>query len=228
MWSALRTWLSTRRPAGPAAELLAWGRQQGLVAHPMAAGGGWGLVGTVDALPLRIEWGPAPHGEMQGPVLRLRIDAGLPPRLQMLVLSRPLAEHLEREAYARLTALQQTRLDPGLSESMRWLAMYPPLLVPALRPLRAHLRAVAPAAWTMQAWLTPEVLAALEASPQWLPPGRALQMLTLRGRLELRIEAPAPGRDQLEGAWTLARLALQSARSVASTTAREPAPPTPG
>lgn len=225
MWSALRTLLRTRRPRGPETELLAWGRQQGLSARPMRSGDGWGLVGALDEVPLLIEWGPAPNGEMHGPVLRLRLDAGLPPRLQMLLLSRRLAERLEREAYTRLTAQQQTRLDPGLSEPMRWLAMYPPLLLPAMRPLRDRLRAVAPAAWTLQAWLTPELLAALQASGDWLPPGHALQLLTLRGRLELRIEVPSPSRAQLDGCLELMRLAGQSARRVASSVREQPGPP---
>lgn len=223
MWSALRTLLRARRPAGPAAELLAWGRRQGLAARPMSSGDGWGLVGALDEVPLMIEWGPAPNGEMQGPVLRFRLDAGLPPRLQMLLLSRHLAERLEREAYARLTAQQQTRLDPGLSEPMRWLAMYPPLTLPVMRPLRDRFRAVAPTPWTVNGWLEGDLAEALDASKAWLPATQALQLMTLRGRIELRLEASGNlSPEFLDRVCALLQRALQRARWVATEPALPP------
>lgn len=227
MWSAFRNWLQMRRRPSPAVELLDWARRQSLEARPLRQGEGWGLSGALEGCTMRLDWGPGQGVDLLGPALRLRLEAGLPPRLQMLLLSRRLAERLEREAYTRLTAVQQTRLDPGLSEAMRWLAMYPPLLLPAMRPLRERFRAVAPAAWTMQAWLDAELIQALADSRRWLPDDRALQLLTLRGRVELRVETAEPSQELLAGAAALALLAMRQARAVALRS-RDPvqAPPT--
>ncbi|MBB1161305.1 hypothetical protein [Aquariibacter albus] len=139
----------------------------------------------------------------------------------MLLLSRGLAERLERAIYTRLTATAQTRLDPGFSEPMRWLAMYPPLILPAMKPLRERFRAVAPAPWTVQVWLEGGLAEALAESWTWLPGNQAMQLLTLRGRVELRLEVSGDlSPELLDRAWGLLQRALRQAHLVAAEPAR--------
>ena len=72
-----------------------------------------------------------------GHELRLRIALGLPPDLQMLVMTRSLKETLENEAYEH--AVQSTRTQVGTTgaEEMRWLALFPKISFGASKILRS-------------------------------------------------------------------------------------------
>lgn len=217
MLTALKRWLRARRgPEPAAADFVAWGRRRGLHPQPLAGGEGWGLAGRLDGHSWRYEWGPPQRNYLLDRELRLRIDLGLPGSLQMLLLSRSLAEELEQAAYALFTQANQTQLDTGMSEEMRWLAMYPEARLPVLRSLRPRFRAVAPATPPLGAWLEGELAGLLgRATRQWLAPDDPFVLMTLRGRVYLRMEARETETERIEAFWQLGEAAARRALQVA-------------
>lgn len=71
----------------------------------------------------RMEWGPSHRAYIKGRELRIRIDAGLPGQMEMMIMSRRLAQQLGGEAYQTLTSAHQTGIDVDLPEEVRWLSM---------------------------------------------------------------------------------------------------------
>ena len=62
----------------------------------------------------RMEWGPSHRAYIKGRELRIRIDAGLPGQMEMMIMSRRLAQQLGGEAYQTLTSAHQTGIDADL------------------------------------------------------------------------------------------------------------------
>ena len=105
----------------------AWESQRGARFKRSRDGAGFVVEGRFEASTWRLEWGPPQRSYIAGHELRLRMELGLPQELNMLVLSRPLMEALERSAFEQYTAQMQTRIDDTTPEEMRWLAMFPKL-----------------------------------------------------------------------------------------------------
>ena len=104
-----------------------------------------------------------------GHELRLRIALGLPPDLQMLVMTRSLKETLENEAYEH--AVQSTRTQVGTTgaEEMRWLALFPKISFGASKILRSTFAGVSSLAHEGPAWLEGALGHGLErATSTWL------------------------------------------------------------
>src|SRR5512140_1229714 len=117
-------------------EVMAWAKRHDCIVRRARESKGYIVEGTLDGHPLRVEWGVPQRAYLQGQELRLRIELGLPTGLEMLVMSKALAERLEQEAFSRYTEQMQTHLDLNLPEESRWLAMFPrvePGALPALR-----------------------------------------------------------------------------------------------
>src|SRR5690349_976877 len=84
-------------------EVSAWAKKKGYQFKRERDGHGFIVDGKFGELPWRLEWGPPQRDYIKGKELRLRMELGLPPDLQMLVVSRSLMEALEKQAFEQFT-----------------------------------------------------------------------------------------------------------------------------
>lgn len=165
----------------------------------------------------RLEWGPAQRDYIVGPELRLRTELGLPQRLQLLVLSRPLMHELEREAFERFTDGLQTHIDTSTPEEMRWLAMFPKFSFGGgKRTLAARVGAVGSSRTALTRWIEGSLAEQIEkAGKNVLAFPTPFVLMTLRGRVLLRIGLPIPRVDVVEQALALFSVAVERAAEIA-------------
>jgi hypothetical protein len=194
--------------------LLAWAQARGHAIKHVREGDGLVVEGQIEGHPWRLEWGAPQRSYILDRELRLRMELGLPPALQMLVTTRALAEELEQAAFAMFTDGLQTRLDSGMPEEMRWLSMFDKLPVPALKGMRNRFHAVASMAEPLNGWLEGELAARLEASGPWLGAEDPFVLMTLRGRVYLRMEALQPDEAMLDAVLALFETAVRRALAV--------------
>ncbi|RZT93878.1 hypothetical protein [Rivibacter subsaxonicus] len=204
------------RPEAPQGDgLVAWAQARGHALKHVREGDGLVVEGRIEGNPWRLEWGAPQRSYILDRELRLRMELGLPPALQMLVTTRTLAEELEQAAYAMFTDGMQTRLDSGMPEEMRWLSMFDKVPVPALKGLRNRFHAIASMPEPLNAWLEGELAQRLEvASTQWLGAEDPFVLMTLRGRAYLRMEALRPQEAMLDGVLALFDTAARRAVTV--------------
>ena len=193
MLDALKRWIAggTEGPGWPA--LAEWAGRRGARFKRARDDEGFVIEGMLDGRAWRLEWGPPQRSYIEGHELRLRMELGLSQDLQMLLLSRPLMEMLERQTFERYTENMQTHIDVSAPEEMRWLAMFPkvPLSVP--KEVRSRFAAVAASPTTAAAWIEgalAEQLAAVARGP--LAADTPLVLMTLRGRVYLRLALAVP------------------------------------
>ncbi|WP_309639004.1 hypothetical protein [Methylibium sp.] len=213
MLQTLKRWIGGAKAAGTDARALqAWARERGHHVKRVPADDGVVVEGVMHGTSWRLEWGSPQRAYLLERELRLRMDLGLPQHVQMMVISRALAEELEQAAYALFTQDMQTRIDSGMPEEMRWLAMFPKLTLAGMKTVRSRFTAVASPAAPAAAWLAPEVIAQLDAAGRtWLADDEPMVLMTLRGRLYLRIESLQPDGAMLDGALALYEAAARSA-----------------
>lgn len=158
----------------------------------------------------RMEWGPSQRAYIRGRELRVRIEAGLPGSLEMLLMTRHLAQQLDSQAYETLVEGQQTGVNATLPEEVRWLSMLERVQVPSTAA--AYLLLSSSPAHALR-WLDGELLSRVSrAADRWLGDAAPLVLMTLRGRIYLRLGATALDESVLDGARGLAEVALVSAR----------------
>jgi hypothetical protein len=212
MLESLKRWIGGSRGGPDPRAMQGWARQRGLALKRVREDEGVVVEGAMHGTPWRMEWGPPQRAYILERELRLRMDLGLPHGLQMLVTSRALAEELEQSAYALFTQDMQTRIDSGMPEEMRWLAMFPKTQLAAMKPLKSRFAAVASAPEPLAAWIDGELARLLDAAARgWLAHDEPMVLMTLRGRLYLRIESLQPDEAMLDGALALFEAAAQRA-----------------
>ncbi len=154
---------------------------------------GFVLDGVLEGKPWRLEWGPPQRAYIAGHELRLRMELKLPSDLQMLVLTRPLMDALERQTYEQFTEGTQTRIDDKTPEEMRWLVMFPKLDLLSLGNLRVRFGAVASSPEAGLAWLEGPLAHQLEHAADTLLRGDPpFVLMTLRRRAYLRLQLAVP------------------------------------
>ncbi|MDZ7858566.1 hypothetical protein [Sphaerotilus sp.] len=164
----------------------------------------------------RLEWGPSKRAYIAGQELRVCIEAGLPQQLEMLLMSRSLAQRLDSQAYQTLVQDHQTGIDTTLPEEVRWLSMLERVPVPSTVAGYVMLSSSPPHA---QRWLEGDLLSRVSrAAHNWLGDDAPLVLMTLRGRVYLRTEALVTEVAMLDGACNLANAAAASARLLMSKT----------
>ena len=214
MFESLKRWMGGLHAGPEGRHLEAWARQRKLSLKRVREEGGLVVEGQLLGKPWRMEWGPPQRDYIEGRELRLRMDLGLSPHLQMAVLSKTLTETLEQRAYAAFTQDTQTRIDSGMPEEVRWLAMFPKSALPAMKAVRARFSAIAVEPESLADWLDAELVQQLErAARDWLAPEQPFVMMTLRGRLYLRTACAQPGATQLDGVLALVEVAALRARA---------------
>jgi hypothetical protein len=216
MLGAFKRWIGARRDGPDGRALVGWARDKEFVAKRVRDGDGLVVEGHSHQQPWRMEWGNPQRGYILERELRIRMELGLPSSLQMLLTSRELAEQLEADAFAIFTQDMQTRIDSSMPEEMRWLTMFPKAQIAPMKSLRTRFVAVASAAAPLNHWLEGEFAQQLEsASRTWLSPDTPLVLMTLRGRLYLRLEALQPTPAMLDGVLGIFEAAVHGAITAA-------------
>jgi hypothetical protein len=184
--------LFAKQGLGPdAGEIAAWARRRGLAFKRERDGQGFVLDGAVDGHPWRLEWGPSQRPYIEGQELRLRGELGLPPDLLLLLLSRPLMESLEKQAFEEFTQNNQTQLGSATLEETRWLVLFPKISFAAWPALRGKVGGTSNVAAEGAAWLDGPLARELErATGGLLGPATPWLLMTLKGRAYLRVGAP--------------------------------------
>lgn len=182
----------TMRPQEtPGADVVSeWAGTQGFGYTSQSSDGGFALTGKVSGKSWKIESRPSSRDYILGEELRARADLGLSKEATVIILNRPLKEALEKRAYAIYTDALQTTVTPGLSEEMRWLAMYEEFGWSSLVPEFWERYAVlADQRDHALAWIDGNLA---EMLLHWPEPGPDAQtpflMMLLRGKAHLRMQ----------------------------------------
>ncbi len=169
-----------------------------------------------------MEWGPPQRAYIEGRELRLRIELGLPGEMQMLVMTRALMEQLERQTYDKFVEDMQTQIDTSSPEEVRWLVMFPKVGLGASKTLRASFGAVAAAAAMGALWLDGALAQELDqVGAGCLAAQPPFVLMTLRGRLYLRVQMAVAELAALTALFGLFEVAVTQALRVAGS---QPAP----
>ena len=219
------TRLLRRRPALETDSRLMedWARQRGESIKRVRDGSGCVLEFRCNGLPARLEWGPAQREYIQHRELRVRVELALPEALEMLVMSRALAERLETQAYDQLTRDQQTEIDASMPEEARWLAMFNPAPLTAPAAFGDAFLVMAASPSHARRWVEGDLASRLiRARDRWLGADTPLVLMTLRGRLYLRTDARALDDNLLEGVRQLIDAAADSALRLVSRGGQRP------
>lgn len=194
-----------------------WSRQQGWDFKRVREGDGFALDGVWSQHPWRLEWGPSQRSYIEGRELRLRMELDLPPDLQMLVLNRALVELLESHAFDQYTQTTQTIIDSSAPEEMRWLAMFPKVNLATQKSLRNRFGAWSNLPTSALWWIEGALATSLEElAKDWLPEDIPFVLMTLRGRLYLRVQLPVASQALLSHLQGLFMTAAEQAVRVAA------------
>ncbi len=217
MFEAIKRWMSAEPPGPDWGHVAAWAAKQRYGFKRAKDSEGFIIDGAFGDSPWRLEWGPPQRSYITTQELRIRMELHLPADLQMLLLSRPLMERLEGETFERYTQGTQTEIDFSTPEEMRWLAMFPKATQSLPRNTRNHFGAVASGdPQIIASWVDAAVAAPLEqAAESWLSSAPPFVLMTLRGRLYLRLQLDPPEPSVMGEVLTLFDVMAQSARRVA-------------
>ena len=201
------------------ADLEEWAKRRGHGFKRVRGEDGFVIDGVLDGKPWRIEWGPPQRDYIVGHELRLRMELDLPSDTQMLVLSRPLMDSLERKTFEEFTDNVQTQIGTKTPEEMRWLVMFPKVNLASLKTLRTRFGAVSSVPATGLSWLEGPLANMLEqAASEWLHAEQPFVLMTLRGRAYLRMQLTLPEPKAVAAALALFETAVAQAVRVAGGT----------
>ncbi|HEV7576989.1 MAG TPA: hypothetical protein VGO85_13170 [Caldimonas sp.] len=200
-----------------------WAKRAGHVYKREKDGDGFAIDGQFDAKPWRLEWGGPQRPYIDGRELRLRMVLGVPPDLQMLLMTKPLRERLAKDAFDQATQTNQTALDDTIGEETRWLVVFPKISLAGSQILRNCFAGVSSLPHEGQAWLEGPLAHGLErAAATWLNAQPPFLLMTLRGRIYLRLQLASADEGDIAAAVTLFGIAAAAARRVARARGDEP------
>ena len=197
-----------------------WAKGRGFGFKRVRGDAGFVIEGQLDGKPWRIEWGLPQRDYILGNELRLRMELELASDAQMLLLSRPLMDALERKTFEEITDNVQTQIGTKSPEEMRWLVMFPKINLGTLKTLRARFGAVASSPEAGLAWITGPLADAVEqkAAGGFLRDEPPFLLMTLRGRAYLRMQLLTPNVADIGAALALFETAVAQAMLVAGHT----------
>ena len=216
MFDAIKRWMSGDPPSPGWVGVSEWAASQGYGFKRARDDEGFVIDGSFGQQPWRLEWGPPQRSYITTQELRIRMALKLPSDMQMLLMSQPLMEMLERETFERYTQTTQTLIDVSTPEEMRWLAMFPKVTLALPKDVRGRFGAVGIDPQSTAAWVdaaTAERLA--QASHALLRDEPPFVLMTLRGRVYLRLQLAVPEPAVLAQAVALFDAAAQSALRLA-------------
>jgi len=215
MLDAIKRLFSGRPPGPDWGGVSSWAQKQGYGFKRAKDDEGFVIDGAFGVRPWRLEWGPPQRAYIPTQELRIRMELQLPSDLQMLVMSRPLLEKLERETFERFTESNQTQIDVATPEEMRWLAMYPKVPLELNKNAKAHFGGVALNPKTAAAWIDAAVAEQLgQAAKTLLREDPPFVLMTLRGRVYLRMQMDDPDPSSVAQAVAVFQAGAQAALRV--------------
>lgn len=198
------------------AEMSDWARRLGHGFKRVRGNEGFVIEGLLEGRPWRGEWGAPQRDYIQGHELRLRMELDLPSDAQMLLLSRPLMDRLERKTFEEFTDNVQTQIGTKTPEEMRWLVMFPKVGLGGVKVLRGRFGAVASQPAVALAWIDGALANMLDSVADTLlqddPP---FVLMTLRGRAYLRLQLDVPDPRRVATALGLFETAVTQALAAA-------------
>jgi hypothetical protein len=216
MLNAIKRWISG--PQGPDwGSVSGWAQRHGHSFKRARDDEGFVIDGSAAGRAWRLEWGPPQRSYIPAQELRLRMALQLPSDLQMVLMSRPLMEMLERETFERYTQSNQTLIDVSTPEEMRWLAMFPKASLNLPKGVRTRFGAVAHDPQSAASWVDSTLAQQLsDATLNLLRDEQPFVLMTLRGRVYMRLELKVPDAEPIAQAVALFQAAAQSAQRLAS------------
>ena len=206
-------------------DIAAWAKRRGHGFKREREGNGFVIDGQLEGTPWRLEWGPPQRPYIAGHELRIRMELGVPPDLQMLLVSKSLLEVLEKQAFEQFTESNQTEMGAATPEETRWLVMFPKIPINGSKTLRARYGGVASLPNEGAAWLDGPLAHALERAAGSLlrlePP---FVLMTLRGRIYLRMEMANADETDVAASLALFETAGTEAMRVGRARGEEPVP----
>jgi len=213
---------ATRRAEGDA--IAGWARRAGHVHKREKDGDGFAIDGHLDGKPWRLEWGRPQRPYIEGHELRMRMVLDIPADLQMLLMTKPLRERLAKDAFEQATQTNQTSLNDTVGEETRWLVVFPRISLSGSQILRNCFAGVSSLPHEGKAWLDGPLAHGLErAAATWLSAQPPFLLMTLRGRIYLRLQLGSADEADIAAAVALFGVAAGSARRVARARGDEPA-----
>jgi hypothetical protein len=189
-----------------------WAKRRGFGFKRVRGETGFVVDGLLEGKPWRIEWGSPQRDYIVGHELRIRMELDLPPDTQMLLLSRPLMDVLERKTFEEFTDNVQTQIGTKTPEEMRWLVMFPKVNLSTLKNLRVRFGAVASSSDAGLAWIDGPLANALEeAARGFLADEPPFMLMTLRGRAYLRLQLATPDAADVSAALAVFETAVAQA-----------------
>jgi len=220
MFDSVKRWLfSDHGGAGEAglAAVESWAKRAGFRFRKAPDQARFVIESTASGCDLRIEWGPSQRDYIAPHELRLRMDLNLPGGFQMLLLTLPLMEKLEGETFERFTQAAQTVLDMSTPEEMRWLAIFPKVDLSWDKALRAQFCVLGADPELTLAWIKGGLAdQLLKASQDLLRQSPPFLLMTMRGKLYLRMQLGEPDPAALTQCLELFDAALKSATSLST------------
>jgi len=218
MLNAIKRWISGDPPGPDWANVATWAHSQGYGFKRAKEEEGFVLDAKFGDRPWRLEWGPPQRAYITTHELRLRMELQLPSSLQMLIMTRGLMEMLERETFERYTESNQTLIDVSTPEEMRWLAMFPKVNLDLPKNVRANYGAVAAVPATATNWVDAELAQQLTIAADGVlreqPP---FVLMTLRGRVYMRMQLETPEPRAIQQAVAIFQAAAHGALRAAGT-----------
>jgi hypothetical protein len=133
------------------------------------------------------------------------------------------ARALAKDAFEQATQTNQTSLDDSVGEETRWLVVFPRISLSGSQILRNCFAGVSSLPHEGQAWLEGPLSHGLErAAASWLNAQPPFLLMTLRGRIYLRLQLASADEQDIAAAVTLFGIAAGSARRVARARGDEP------
>ncbi len=216
MLGSIRSFFAKARGNADTDAVAAWAKRQGHHWKREKDGDGFAIDGTSAAAPWRIEWGPSQRPYIVGHELRIRSVLDLPADLQMLIMTRPLEEALAKEAFELGTQGNQTQVGDAVLEETRWLVMFPKIVFNQSKTLRSHFAGVSSLEHEGEAWIEATLAKSLERSAgTWLSASPPFLLMTLRGRIYLRLQLADADESDVAAALDLFQIAADAALRVA-------------
>lgn len=193
--------------------VIPWAEQRGWLCRSVP-GEGFVIDGKFGEAGWRLEWGPSQRPYITGQELRLRIEAGLPNDLQVVVMNRTLQEQMERAVFEQYVEGVQTRIDTATPPEMRWLVMFPKVSGSDLGPLRERYVALGShKGWIVQ-WLGGALSSSLTSMR--VEADTPLVLMTSRGRIMLRTALADPQVGAVSAALRLFEAAWRESQRLAA------------
>ena len=190
-----KKWLAKLIKMLPENNIAIWARTQGLIYAGTAEIDKFVISGTVDNKPWTVERRAGSRPFIEGDELTLRAVLDVLTTPAIIIMNRPLKNALEEQAYNVYTDSVQTFIAPGLTQEMRWIALYPERFQPRLsQDFRDNFAVLANDTSHASSWLSQD-LADLICNCQLNQVAAPFILMLLRGKMYIQLQISTTSDD---------------------------------